>query len=303
MQFGERLRTAILRRGNPVLVGLDPRVENLPPSLAPSDPTDPARVAAAFRDFCLGAIDAVAELVAVVKPQVAFFEQWGPHGMGALVDVIRHAQQRGLLVIADGKRNDIGSTALAYAQAWLGENSVWGADALTVSPYLGGDSLEPFVQTCHERNAGIFVLVKTSNSGGGRFQDVISSGDGESLFERVANLVQSLAKADAASLPYGSIGAVVGATYPLQLAELRARMPNAWLLVPGYGSQGGTARDVPGAFDKHGLGAIINNSRGLTFAYERAPYREQFGAAHWQDAIAAATRDMIAELAKYVPGL
>ena len=192
------------------------------------------------------------------------------------------------MVIVDGKRNDIGSTAAAYARGYLGRGqSAWSADALTVSPYLGDDSLVPFVELAHERGAGLFVLVKTSNPGGGMLQDVVS--DGQPLYRHVAQHVEQLAAGATATCGYGSVGAVVGATYPEQLAELRAAMPHTWFLVPGYGSQGGTAADVAGGFDGGGLGAIVNNSRGILFAYRRPEYAERFGDVRWQAATEAAT--------------
>jgi orotidine-5'-phosphate decarboxylase len=279
------------------MVGLDPRLENLPESLRRDiDSRDFARVAAAYTEFCREVISAVAPLVPVVKPQAAFFEQLGPPGMQSLADVIAEARRAGLLVVLDGKRNDIGTTASAYAQAYLGASpkSAWGADALTVSPYLGDDSLSPFVEVAEQNAAGVFVLVKTSNAGGGLFQDLIS--DGKRLYEHVADYVQQLAKRTVGESGYGVVNAVVGATYPEQLSELRRRMRHAWLLVPGFGAQGGATKDVAGAFDPRGLGAIINNSRGIIFAYERAPYRERFAANQWLDAVAAATRDMIDQL-------
>jgi orotidine-5'-phosphate decarboxylase len=167
--------------------------------------------------------------------------------------------------ILDGKRNDIGSTATAYAEGFLGRPpaSPWGADALTVSPYLGEDSLDPFVQIAAERGAGVFVLVKTSNPGGGRFQDLVA--ENRPLYEHVAELVEQLAMRTLGQGGYGAVGSVVGATYPSQLAELRAQMPHSWFLVPGYGAQGAGAADVAGAFDQDGLGAIVNNSRGIIF--------------------------------------
>ena len=293
--FADRLSAASIRRGNPVVVGLDPRWQQLPPGLEPQGEADPARRrAAAYRSFCRAIIDVVADLVPAVKPQVAFFEQLGPAGMVALADVMQYARQRGLLVIADGKRNDIGTTAEAYADGWLGEHSPWGGDALTVSPYLGADSLDPFVKVASERGGGLFVLVKTSNPGGGQFQDRIS--DGQKLYEHVGGFIESLAEQTLGTCGFGAVGAVVGATYPEQLKEVRHLMPHTYLLVPGYGSQGGTARDCAAAFDQRGLGAVINNSRGIIFAHARKEYAERFGPGRWLEAVEAATRDMIAEL-------
>ncbi len=314
MTFIDRLIDAVRCRRTPVLVGLDPHYELLPEAVRPGgcDPA-PGEVAAAYRAFCCAVIDVVAPLVAAVKPQAAFFEQCGPHGMAALHAVIQHARRQGLLVIVDGKRNDIGSTAAAYAAGYLGADSPWGADALTVNPYLGHDSLTPFVEQAQRSGAGIFVLVKTSNPGGGQFQDLLTSsaphrtdaGDSplpqHALYRRVAEFVEQLAAQSAANAPYGAVGAVVGATYPQQLAELRAAMPHAWLLVPGYGAQGAAARDVAPAFDPQGLGAIVNNSRGILYAYRREPWSTRFGQADWQRAVEAATREMIEQLRAETP--
>lgn len=295
--FTDRLARAVQAKQNPVLVGLDPRLESLPRSLGHGiAKEDWPAVAFAFEQFCKEVIDVVAPLVACVKPQAAFFEQLGPEGMGALARVIQHARQAELIVILDGKRNDIGSTAEAYAAAYLGARprSAWGADALTVSPYLGGDSLMPFMDAARENDAGIFVLVKTSNSEGGLFQDLVA--DGEPVYRHVAAYVERLALDSCGASRYGLAGAVVGATYPEQLVELRAAMPHTWFLVPGFGAQGGSASSVAGAFDSSGLGAIVNNSRGIIFAHARDPYREKYGDARWQDAVAAATKEMIHQL-------
>lgn len=294
--FADRLAAAVQRRGTPVLVGLDPRWEQLPQAVREGrDPADRGQQAAAYLDFCWGLIDVVAPLVAAVKPQAAFFEELGPPGMIVLAEVIRYARSKELLVILDGKRNDIGSTATAYAHGYLGtdENSAWAADALTVSPYLGDDSLSPFVDIARERGCGIFALVKTSNPGGKTFQDLLV--DGRPLYRHVGDLVEKLAANESGECGYGSVGAVVGATYPAQLAELRAAMPHTWFLVPGYGAQGGGAADVAAAFDERGLGAIVNNSRGIIFAHAAKQYA-QFGEERWQDAVAAATREMIEQL-------
>jgi orotidine-5'-phosphate decarboxylase len=299
--FADRLIAAIRRCRNPVLVGLDPRADSLPQCLQPARTDDLQAVAEAYRTFCRGVIDVVASLVPIVKPQAAFFEELGPAGMLALADVIRYAHDRGLLVLLDGKRNDIGSTATAYAQGYLGAPpaSPWGADALTVSPYLGDDSLDPFVEVARQRGAGVFVLVKTSNPGGKLFQDL--SADGRPLYQHVAALVERLAIETQGAGGYGAVGAVTGATYPQQLSELRGLMPHSWFLVPGYGAQGGTARDVAGAFDTQGLGAIVNSSRAIIFAHARKEYRERFSDARWQEAVEAATRDMISELGRETP--
>ena len=294
MTFSTRLTAAVRRKKNPVLVGLDPRLDSLPESLRTG-----VAPATAFERFCCEIIDVVAPLVPAVKPQTAFFEQYGPDGMVALASVIRYARQRGLLVVFDGKRNDIGSTAEAYAKGILGEQSAWGADALTVSPYLGDDSVEPFVRTAHERDAGVFLLVKTSNPGGAMIQDL--NAEGKTVYRRIADYVQERTlRTRKADEFYGVVGAVVGATWPQQLAELRETMPNAWLLVPGFGTQGGSAKDVSAAFDTDGLGAIINNSRGIIFAHSRPEY-EKFGETNWLRAVETATLDMIEQLRQDTP--
>jgi orotidine-5'-phosphate decarboxylase len=297
--FADSLAFSVERCGNPVVVGLDPRWESLPAGLRRDGDDGNAARANAYRKFCREVVEVVATLVPAVKLQAAFFEELGPSGMTAMEEVIAHAQHFGLLVILDGKRNDIGSTAEAYARGYLGrDTSAWHADALTVSPYLGDDSLTPFVDVSTARSAGIFVLVKTSNPGGGMLQDVVA--DGQPIYRRVAEHVEQLAGRTAGDRGYGSVGAVVGATYPNQLAELRAAMPHTWFLIPGFGSQGGTAADVAGGFDERGLGAIVNNSRGVIFAHARREYA-RFGAARWQEAVEAATRDMIGQLRADTP--
>jgi len=302
--FADRLIAAVRAKGNPVLVGLDPRAESLPPDIIEPCQREINRgklspengLAGAYDLFCKRIIDVVAPLVPAVKPQAAFFEQLGPSGMAVLKEVIDYATTKGLLVVLDGKRNDIGSTAQGYAEAYLGpgDASPWGCDALTVSPYLGDDSLTPFVDTAKARGAGIFVLVKTSNPGGKRFQDIVS--EDKPLYRHVADYVESLAVRTKGTGGYGLAGAVVGATYPEQLAELRQAMPHTWLLIPGFGAQGGTAKDCASAFDANGLGAIVNNSRGIIFAHARAEYKERLGASRWQEAVEAATREMIGQL-------
>jgi len=293
--FADRLCRAIVSKGNPVLVGLDPRTESLPPGLLQGEGLE--QTAKAYASFCRGVIDVVAPLVAAVKPQAAFFEQLGPAGCTALAEVIRYASGKGLLVVIDGKRNDIGTTAAAYAEAYLGpgESSPWGGDALTVSPYLGDDSLTPFTDVARKRGAGIFVLVKTSNPGGKVFQDLMV--DEQPLYRHVAALVEEMSKASAGEFGYGVAGAVAGATYPQQLGEIRQAMSHSLLLIPGYGAQGGTAKDCAPAFDDRGLGAIVNNSRGIIFAHQKNEYKEKFGGSRWQEAVDAATRDMIDQLA------
>ena len=295
--FAARLAAAIQSRRTPACIGLDPRRESLPPALAAAAAADPRDLAAIFTTFCRDVIDVVAPLVPIVKPQLACFEALGPHGMTALADVIAHAHARGLLVLADGKRGDIGSTAEAYADGWLA--GPWAADAVTVNPYLGLDSLEPFVKTAADRGAGIFVLVKTSNPGSKDFQELTS--DGRPLYEHVAAGVEALAARTAAGTTYGAVGAVVGATWPKQLDELRAAMPHTWILVPGFGRQGGRASDVRGAFHADGLGALVVSARDVIFAHARPEMNAGLTDTQWQTAVERACRDMIERLATDTP--
>lgn len=292
--WSDRLCDAIHDRRSAVCVGLDPRNQQLPQPLRCPAGAPLAQIAAAYRQFCNGIIDAVADLVPVVKPQAAFFEQLGPAGMVALGEVIDHAIAAGLLVVLDGKRNDIGTTAEAYAAAYLGSASPWRCDCLTVSPYLGDDSLDPFVTACDQTASGIFVLVKTSNPGGGFLQDQVA---GElAIYRHVARWVTQTNQSRLGASGYGPVGAVVGATYPAQLAELRSAMPGTMILIPGFGAQGGAAADVAGGFDAAGNGAIVNNSRHIIFAYQRKEYAETYGAERWQDAARVATQEMNQQL-------
>lgn len=306
--FAARLAAAIRKKGNPVTVGLDPRIGQLSADFmerARQREADPAgQVASAFEEFCCRIIDVVSPLVPAVKPQAAFFEEWGPAGSAALARVIAKARSAGLIVICDAKRGDIGTTAEAYARGYLAGSEVaaapWGADALTVNPYLGRDTLEPFVRVAVERGAGIYVLVRTSNPGAGTFQD-LREGDGTPAYHRVAQVVEELADSTRGAAHYGAVGAVVGATYPQELAELRRAMPHVPFLIPGYGAQGGSAKDVAAAFADDGMGAVVSSSRGIIFPLERKEYAARFAPAEWERAVEAATRDMIVDLAANTP--
>lgn len=301
--FGDRLGDAIDRVGTPILAGIDPRPEQLPAGFL--DRFEPSHygVAHAIGRFACEVVEVIAGRVAAVKFQAAFFEAYGPEGMIALSFSMARARERGLLVILDGKRNDIGTTAAAYAEGYLGRvpagarrDVSWEADALTINAYLGTDGVAPFVEVAGREGAGLFVLVKTSNPSGGEFQDLIA--DGRPVYRHVADRLVDWARPLVGRRGYSSVGAVVGATYPEQLAELRAAMPAVPILVPGYGAQGGTARDVAAAFDDRGHGAIVNISRHLTFAYERPEYRSE---PDWRRAVDRALDDAIADLAAHTP--
>ena len=299
--FGDRLTDAIVSKKTPLVVGLDPRIEQLPENLdSTSGASSAERQAEITAQFCCEVIDVVADLVPAVKPQAAFFERLGWHGMVVLSRVIDYAAQRGLMVILDAKRGDIGSTAQAYASAYLGPKpqSAWGCDCLTVNPYMGNDTLEPFVEVAKQSGSGIFVLVKTSNPGSGTIQEKVvsatSSSDQQKIYRIVAENVQQLSADSAGESGYGNIGAVIGATYPDQLAELREAMPNTIFLIPGFGAQGGSATDVAGGLDDKGLGGVINSSRGIIFAYQRPEFAS---ATNWQSAVEQATRNAIEHIA------
>src|SRR5215468_8789539 len=300
--FADRLCEAIARKGSAVMVGLDPRLESLPTDLltACCETYGASTRAAgeALWQFNRAIIDAVHDLVPVVKPQLAFYERYGLEGLQAYVRTVRHAHAAGLLVIADAKRNDIGPTAVAYAKGFLGstclfEQTVPGdfeVDALTVNAFLGSDGIRPFIDQAQQHGRGLFVLVKTSNASSGEIQDLPVAG--HPLYERLAELVEAWGAESRGSCGYSAVGAVVGATYPEQARRLRALMPHTILLVPGYGAQGATAADVVGCFDAHGYGAIINASRSILFAFRTPTY----AAMPYAAAARAATEQMIQEL-------
>jgi orotidine-5'-phosphate decarboxylase len=271
--FSDRLAEAVRRKG-PLCVGIDPRWESLPEAIrakyrdAPVD----SRVADAYANFGMRVLELVAPFTGVVKPQAAFFEQAGVDGMAALANIMDAARRMGFVTILDAKRGDIASTATAYADAAFGgcvidgeTFPVWDADALTINPYLGRDAVEPFLSAAKKAARGTFVLVRTSNPGAGLFQDLVCAG--KPLYRHVADEVAKWNAPTIAACGLGDVGAVVGATHPKELAELRAAMPDVWLLVPGYGAQGGTAADVKLAYRPDGLGAIVNSSRGVTFPF------------------------------------
>ena len=305
MHFADALRAAVGRVGNPVCVGIDPRPEDLPAGFLRRYPENCAGVAQAFEAFGAAVIDAVGPLVPIIKLQAAFYEVYGPEGFAALHATARYARERGLLVIMDGKRNDIGSTAEAYARAYLGRAAVgsgfettWPVDALTINPYLGSDGIKPFVQVADQEDKGLFILARTSNASAREFQDLIVAG--QPLYRHVAARIADWAAPYRGESGYSFVGAVVGATYPAELGELREALPGVPFLVPGYGAQGGTAAGVAPAFDADGLGAIVNNSRGITFAYNQPAARDRFGD-DWQAALVDAVGAMVDDLAANTP--
>jgi len=293
--FADRLAAAVRGKGTALCVGLDPRYAQLPHELTRRHGCAALdAVAAALEEFSLRVLDVVAPLVPVVKPQSAFFEACGPAGMAALQRVLCRARKLGLLTILDGKRNDIAATAEAYADAAFGgvaigghRHPVWDADALTVNAYLGGDAIEPFLKSARRDGRGLFVLVRTSNPGAGQFQDLVSGG--KPLFHHVAAAVGQWTRQNLGQCGLGDVGAIVGATHPAELAAVRQLLPEAWLLVPGFGAQGGTAANVAAAYRPDGLGAIVNSSRGITACFSP-------GEPRWEAAVEAATRATITAL-------
>ena len=299
MNYADRLATAILATQSRVCVGLDPRVGSLPAPLRQHASAGPQAAADACREFCCRIVDEVVGIAPVVKPQAAFFELLGPPGYAALWDVMRHARDAGLLVILDAKRSDIGSTAAAYAEGYFAPpGGFTGPDALTVNPYLGSDGVAPFLQAAAGADGGIYALVKTSNPSSGELQDLtVETATGTRLvYQEMGRLVAEWGAELVGQRGYASLGAVVGATYPEQLAELRAALPTVPFLVPGYGAQGGGAQDVAPAFDANGQGAIVNSSRGIIFAYQEEPYRSQFTEDQYAQAAAAAAKQMRDEI-------
>ncbi len=289
--FSDRLATAVRARRSVVCVGLDPVLDRMPPDLVEKyrpqarEIGEDAAVAACFVEFCDGIIDAVAEVAACVKPQAAFFEQYGAAGWEALGAVIRRAHEYDLPVILDVKRGDIASTGAAYGKAAFGGAAGFagpvagiGADAITASPYLGDDSLAPLVEHCAGGH-GVFVLTRTSNPGAALLQEV--EVDGRPLFLRVADLVRELGAAHVGEAGYSDVGAVAGATAPEQLRQVREALPNAFLLVPGYGAQGGSSQALAGIAAGDAAGFVVNASRSVIFAWQGAggDYRRAAAAA------------------------
>lgn len=274
MHIMDQLIEKIIRTKNPSVIGLDPDMSKIPTCYKTKVPVSATLQAAAhvLFLFCRDIIDAVSPFVPAVKPQMAFFEKYGSCGVAAFEQVTAYAKTKGLAVIEDAKRNDIGNTAKAYADGHLGQVEMpdgslrpsLNVDFLTVSPFLGSESLEPFIESCQMNNKGIFVLVKTSNKSSGEIQDVLAA-DGQSISQHLADYIARQGAGTRGTYGYSAVGAVVGATYPEQASVLRNRMPGQYFLVPGYGAQGGKARDILPCFHENGLGAIVNASRAILY--------------------------------------
>ncbi|MGN0159711.1 MAG: orotidine-5'-phosphate decarboxylase [Brotaphodocola sp.] len=287
----------------PICVGLDPMLNYIPEHILKKSFQEYGETlegaADAIWNFNKEIIDHTWDLIPSVKPQIAMYEQFGIEGLKVYEKTVRYCQDKGLVVIGDAKRGDIGSTSAAYATAHLGKVKVgsnlctaFNTDFLTVNPYLGTDGVKPFVDVCKAEDKGLFVLVKTSNPSSGEFQDKLF--DGRPLYELVAEKVVEWGS-DCMDGEYSNVGAVVGATYPEMGAILRKLMPKTYFLVPGYGAQGGTAKDLKACFNPDGLGAVVNSSRGIIAAYKQEKYAK-FGAEHFAEASRQAVIDMAADI-------
>ena len=304
----DRLIAAINATQNPSVVGLDPTEALVPPqvvagfadevrdSVESPEEVPAAQLAVAYFEFNRAIIDAVADIVPAVKPQIAMYEALGPAGIDVYTMTCEYAKQQGLYVLADVKRGDIGSTAAAYAHmlngvaAGDGTYDPWHIDAVTINPYLGSDGITPFVNAAAETDKDVFVLVRTSNPSSSELQ-MLDLADGTKVYEHMADLVEGWGAETIGSHGYSRVGAVVGATHPEEGKALRARMPHTFFLVPGYGAQGGTAADVRGMFDADGSGAIVNSSRGIIGAWKKSgECRDDMTADEALDLVASAAR-------------
>ncbi len=298
-----RLIEGIKTKNAPIVVGLDPQLKFVPEYILDKWYKELGytleAVGEAFFEYNKGILDSVSDLIPAVKPQIAMYEQYGIPGIIAYKKTVDYAHEKGLVVIGDIKRGDIGSTSESYAighigSVKLGEQIIkpFDEDIVTVNPYLGTDGVKPFVDVCNKEDKGIFVLVKTSNPSSGEFQDKLI--DSRPLYEIVADMVNAWGS-NSMDGDYSNVGAVVGATYPEMGIELRKLMPKAYILVPGYGAQGGSGKDLKGYFNEDGLGAIVNSSRGIIAAYKSDKYAS-YGENGYADASRAAVLDMIADV-------
>ena len=279
MHIMDKLYARISELKNPTVAGLDTRIEYLPEEfikeVMPNGINSFEDAAEAVYQYNVRLVDALYDIVPSVKVQVAYYEMYGVAGMAAFEKTMAYAKSKGMIVMADVKRNDIGATAACYANAYVGETEMpygkvkpFSSDIATINPYLGIDGIKPFTDACAANGTGVFALVKTSNPSSGQLQD-LKYEDGRTLYEAVADLVEEWGESTRGETGYSAIGAVVGATYPQQGTALRARMPHTFFLVPGYGAQGATGKDIAGCFDANGNGAIVNASRSILCAWKK----------------------------------
>ena len=300
----DKLIAKIQKTGAPIVVGLDPMLNYIPEHIQKKAFAEYGETlegaAEAIWQFNKEIVDKTYDLIPAVKPQIAMYEQFGIEGLKAYKKTIDYCKSKDLVVIGDIKRGDIGSTSAAYAVGHLGKVQVgskcyvpFDEDFATVNPYLGSDGVKPFIEVCKEENKGLFILVKTSNPSSGEFQDQLVNG--RPLYELVGEKVAQWGEEHVGQSGYSYIGAVVGATYPEMGAALRKLMPKTFILVPGYGAQGGKGKDLVNFFNEDGLGAIVNSSRGIIAAYKQEKYAK-FGAENFGDASRAAVEDMVADI-------
>ncbi len=311
--FIDKLISAVKNKANPTVIGLDPRLDFIPAPIIEKASGLYGHtlrgVCEAFYEFNKRLIDATYDIVPAVKLQLACYEAYGQEGIGTLERSIAAAKSRGMLVICDAKRGDIGSTAEAYSSAFIGKSpigggdaSVFDSDAVTVNPFLGYDGIKPFIEDCSKYDKGIFILVKTSNKTSGQIQDLMTD-SGKSIYETIAGYVEEWGSALIGKDGYSSVGAVVGATYPNQAKVLRKILKHAYILVPGYGAQGGTAEDCAHSFNPDGLGAIVNASRSIMRAYLSDKWKGRYDAANFDSAARAEALDMKDRLNKAIERL
>lgn len=298
----DNLIRKIKETNNPTVMGLDPRYEMIPECVRNKYDQTLEGACKAILEYNKALIDATYDVVPAVKPQVAFYEMFGIDGIKVFNETCKYAKEKGMVVIADAKRGDIGSTAQGYSNAFLGktpigenEIEIFNVDFLTVNPYMGTDCVKPFVDDCKKYNKGIFVLVKTSNKSSGDVQDLVLQ-NGKTIYETIAELVNIWGEDLVGENGYSSVGAVVGATYPEQLEELRKIMPKSYFLIPGYGAQGGKAEDIALGFDSNGLGGIVNASRSLMCAYKSDLWKNEFAEEDYAKATRAEALRMRDEL-------
>jgi len=298
----------IKQTGNPTVVGLDPRLDMIPSFIKEKAFSEhgntPRGVSEAFLEFNKGLIDTLFDIVPAVKPQIAMYEQYGADGIDCYIKTIEYAKSKGMVIIGDVKRGDIASTAEAYSDGHIGTVDVgsgsveiYKEDFITINPYLGGDSVEPYLENCKKYGKGLFTLVKTSNPESGDIQD-IKTDDGKFIYEVVGELVNKWGADLIGESGFSQIGAVVGATHPEQAKRLREIMPNVFFLVPGYGAQGGKAEDLAVCFNEDGLGAVVNSSRGIIAAYKSDRFK--CDEREFAEAARLAAIDMKADLARCI---
>ena len=272
----------IKETGNPTVIGVDTRYELVPECVRNKYSKDINGMCQAMLEYSKALIDATYDIIPAVKLQSAYFEMYGVEGIKLYKEMIDYCKSKGMVVMADVKRGDIGSTSAGYSKAYLGKNiinekeeGIFDVDFATVNPYMGTDCVKPFVDDCQKYNKGIFVLVKTSNKSSGELQD-LKTEDGEEIYKKVAKLVNKWGEELIGEYGYSAVSSVVGATYPKQLKELRELMPHSYFLIPGYGAQGGKAEDIALGFDENGLGGIVNATRSLMCAYKSDLWKDKF---------------------------